>query len=86
MGDFFVHIEGGFRFVVATKDFGQFHQNSEAVAILFFAEKVQLLLVEVGGIFSFIQVSIDIGRALQDDFIFRKIFRELVDCVAGFGD
>ena len=86
MGDFFVHIEGGFCFIVATKDFGEFHQNSEAVAILFFAEKVQLLLVEVGGIFSFIQVSVDIGRALQDDFIFRKIFRELVDCVAGFGD
>ncbi len=38
LGDFFVHIESGFCFVVATKDFGQFHENSQAVAIIFFAE------------------------------------------------
>ena len=38
LGDFFVHIEGGFCFIIATKDFGQFHENSQAVAIVFFAE------------------------------------------------
>ena len=40
----------------------------------------------MGGFFSFIEVSVNIGRALQDDFIFRKIFDELIDGVAGFGD
>ena len=86
LGDFLIHPEGGFRFLVPTENFGKFHHNAETVLAFLLPQEIEILLVQMGGILLFVQIPENIGTALQDDFIFRKILQKLVDGGAGFGD
>ena len=83
MGNFFVGIESGFCFVVSPKHLGQLHEQAKAIGTLFFTQQVQFLLIELSGIFSLVEIAVDVAAALHDNFIFRKIFKEQVDGDAG---
>jgi len=86
LGDLFIHFESRFRFFVATENLGKFHHDAEAVPALFFAHEIEVLFIEMGGIFLFVEIPVDIGTAFQNDFIFWKVLEELVHGGAGFRD
>ena len=83
LGNFFVDLESGFCFVVSPKHLGQLHEQAKAIGTLFFTQQVQFLLIELSGIFSLVEIAVDVAAALHDNFIFRKIFKEQVDGDAG---
>ena len=73
-------------FIVAAIKIGEFHEDAKAVARFFFSEKIEGLVVEADGIFFLVEIAIDIGASLKDDFVFGKVFEELGNGATGFGE
>lgn len=72
--------------IVAAIEIGEFHEDAKAVAGFFFSEKIEGLVVEADGIFFLVEIAIDIGASLKDDFVFGKVFEELGNGATGFGE
>ena len=72
--------------IVAAIEIGEFHEDTEAIARLLFSKKIEGVVVEANGIFFLVEIAVDIGAALEDDFIFGKVFEKLRDGATGFGE
>ena len=72
--------------IVAAIEIGEFHKDTEAIARFLFSKEIEGVVVEADGIFFLVEIAIDIGAALEDDFIFGKVFEELGNGATGFGE
>ena len=72
--------------IVAAIEIGEFHEDAKAVARFFFSEEIEGVVVEADGIFFLVEIAVDIGAALEDDFVFGKVFEELGNGATGFGE
>ena len=82
--DFFVGGEGLFGFVVSAINFRQLHEKAKTVHRILSFQMIESLFIEASGVFFFVQISIDVGTAFQDDVVLWKIFQELIDGPPGF--
>lgn len=73
-------------FIVAAIEFGEFHEDTEAIARFLFSQKIEGVVVEADGIFFLVEIAVDIGTALENDFIFGKVLEKLGDGATGFGE
>ena len=84
--DFFVGGEGLFGFVVPAINLRQLHEKAKTVHRILSLQMIESLFIEAGSVFFFVQISIDVGTAFQDDVVLWKIFQELIDGPPGFRD
>ena len=84
--ELFVGSHGLISFIVATIKIGEFHEDAKAVAGFFFSKEIEGVVVEADGIFFLVEIAVDIGAALEDDFVFGKVFEELGNGATGFGE
>ncbi len=73
-------------FIVAAIEIGEFHEDTEAIAGFLFSQKIEGVVVEADGIFFLVEIAINVGASLKDDFVFGKVFEELGDGATGFGE
>ena len=72
--------------IVAAIEIGEFHKDTEAIARFLFSKEIEGVVVEADGIFFLVEIAIDIGASLEDDFVFGKVFEELGNGATGFGE
>ena len=72
--------------IVAAIEIGEFHEDTESIARFLFSKKIEGVVVKADGIFFLVEIAVDIGATLEDDFVFGKVFEELGNGATGFGE